>query len=74
LTWAITASFPQAVLEHKTLYGCANRAEAMEDVRPSEPSSSLDQVNDQDNNGNHEQKMDESAAKVADEAEEPEHD
>jgi len=34
----------------------------------------LDQVNDQHNNGNHEQKMDESATKVADEAEEPEHD
>jgi hypothetical protein len=46
----------------------------MEDVRPSEPSSALDQVNDQDNNGNHEQKMDESAANVPDEAEKPEHD
>jgi len=34
----------------------------------------LDQVNDEDDNGNHEQEMDESAAKVAHEAEKPEHD
>lgn len=40
----------------------------------SEPSSALDQVNDQDDNGYHEQEMDESAAKMADEAEKPEHD
>ena len=34
----------------------------------------MDQVNDQDDNGNHEQEMDESAAKVADEAEKPKND
>jgi hypothetical protein len=48
--------------------------EAMEEVRLSEPSSALDQVNDQDDNGYHEQEVDESAAKMADEAEKPEHD
>jgi len=34
----------------------------------------LEQIDDEDNNGNHEQEMDESAAEVADEAEKPEHD
>jgi hypothetical protein len=34
----------------------------------------LDQVNDHDNDGNHDEKMDETAANVADEAEKPEHD
>jgi hypothetical protein len=40
----------------------------------SEPSSALNQVNDEHNDGNHEQKMDQSAAKVADKAQKPEHD
>ncbi len=40
----------------------------------SEPSSALNQVNDQHNDGNHEQKMNQSAAKVADKAQKPEHD
>lgn len=34
----------------------------------------MEQVNDQDDNGNHEQQMNESAAKVADEAEKPKND
>jgi hypothetical protein len=46
----------------------------MEEARLSESSSALDQVNDQDDNGDHEQQVDESAAKMADEAEKPEHD
>jgi hypothetical protein len=33
----------------------------------------LNQVNDQDNNRNHEQQMDQSAANMANEAEKPEH-
>lgn len=37
------------------------------------PASALDQVNDHDDDDNHEQKMDQTAAKVADEAEKPEH-
>jgi hypothetical protein len=40
---------------------------------PSEPSSALDQINDHDNDGNHEEEMDETAADVAEEAEKPEH-
>jgi hypothetical protein len=39
----------------------------------SEPSSALNQVNNEHNDGNHEQKMDQSAANVADEAQKPEH-
>ena len=39
----------------------------------SEPSSALNQVNDQRNDGNHEQKMDQTAANVADKAQKPEH-
>jgi hypothetical protein len=46
----------------------------MEDACSSEPSSSLDQVNEQDDNGNYEQEVDESATKMADEAEKPKHD
>jgi hypothetical protein len=34
----------------------------------------LDQVNDHDDDGNHDQEMDETAADVADEAEKPKHD
>jgi hypothetical protein len=34
----------------------------------------LNQVNDQDDDGNDEQEMDQAAAKVADEAKKPEHD
>jgi cation transport regulator ChaB len=37
------------------------------------PPSALDQVNDHDDDGNHDQEMDETAADVADEAEKPEH-
>src|ERR1700675_2236716 len=40
----------------------------------SKPSSALDQANDHDDDGNHEQEMDEPTANVADEAEKPEHD
>jgi hypothetical protein len=39
----------------------------------SEPSSALEQVNDHDDEGNHEEEMDETAADVAEEAEKPEH-
>jgi hypothetical protein len=39
----------------------------------SEPSSALNQVNNQHNDGNHEQKMDQTAANVADKAQKPEH-
>ena len=39
----------------------------------SEPSSALNQVNNEHNDGNHEQKMDQTAAKVADKAQKPEH-
>src|ERR1700730_8424999 len=40
----------------------------------SESSAALDQVNDHEDDGNHDQEMDETAADVADEAEKPEHD
>ena len=40
----------------------------------SETSSALEQVNDQDNNGNHEQEMNQTAADVADEAKKPKND
>ena len=40
----------------------------------SEPSSALKQLNNEHNDGNHEQKMNQSAAKVADKAQKPEHD
>jgi hypothetical protein len=40
----------------------------------SEPSSALNQLNNKHNDGNHEQKMDQTAAKVADKAQKPEHD
>jgi hypothetical protein len=40
----------------------------------SEPSSALNQLNNEHDDGNHEQKMDQSAAKVADKAQKPEHD
>jgi hypothetical protein len=43
-------------------------------VRLSQPSSALDKVNDKDDNGNYQQEVDESAAKMADEAQKPEHD
>ena len=39
----------------------------------SEPSSALNQVNNQHNDGNHEQKMDQTAANMADKAQKPEH-
>ena len=39
----------------------------------SEPSSALNQVNNEHNDGNHEQKMDQTAANVADKAQKPEH-
>ena len=39
----------------------------------SEPSAALNQVNSQHNDGNHEQKMDQTAANVADKAQKPEH-
>jgi hypothetical protein len=39
----------------------------------SEPSV-LNELNNEDNDGNHEQKMNQSAAKVADKAKKPEHD
>jgi hypothetical protein len=37
-------------------------------------SSALNQVNNQDDDGNYEQEMDQSAANMADEAKKPEHD
>jgi hypothetical protein len=40
----------------------------------SEPSSALNQVNNEHNDGNHEQKMDQTAANVADKAKKPEND
>jgi hypothetical protein len=40
----------------------------------SETSSALKQLNDQDDNSNHEQEMNQPAAKVADEAEKPKND
>ena len=40
----------------------------------SEPSSALNQVNNEHNDGNHEQKMDQTAANVTDKAQKPEHD
>jgi hypothetical protein len=39
----------------------------------SEPSSALNQVNNEHNDGNHEQKMDQTAANVADKTQKPEH-
>ena len=39
----------------------------------SEPSSALNQLNNEHDVGNHEQKMDQTAAKVADKAQKPEH-
>ena len=39
----------------------------------SEPSSALNQVNNQHNDGNHEQKMDQTAANVANKSQKPEH-
>jgi hypothetical protein len=40
----------------------------------SETSSALKQLNNEHDDGNHEQKMDQTAAKVADKAQKPEHD
>jgi len=40
----------------------------------SEPSSALNQLNNEYDDGNHEQKMDQTAAKVPDKAQKPEHD
>ncbi len=40
----------------------------------SEPSSALKELNNEHDDGNHDQKMDQSAAKVADKAQKPEHD
>jgi hypothetical protein len=39
-----------------------------------ETSSALNQVNNQDDDGNYEQEVDQAAANVADEAKKPEHD
>jgi len=39
-----------------------------------EPSSALKELNNEYDDGNHEQKMNQSAAKVADKAQKPEHD
>jgi len=54
-------------------FGFATRSGGRNTIK-SKPSSALDQVNDHDDEGNHEQEMDETAANVADEAEKPEHD
>jgi hypothetical protein len=40
----------------------------------SEPSSALKELNNEYDDGNHDQKMDQTAAKVADKAQKPEHD
>jgi hypothetical protein len=59
--------------------GCKNDCEDALLILPgrkrirSEPSSALNQVNNEHNDGNHEQKMDQSAADVADKAQKPEH-
>jgi hypothetical protein len=39
-----------------------------------EPSSALNEINDQDNDGDYQQEMDQAAANVAKEAKKPEHD
>jgi hypothetical protein len=39
-----------------------------------EPSPALNQVNNQDDDGNYEQEVDQAAANMADEAKKPEHD
>jgi hypothetical protein len=39
-----------------------------------EPSSALNEINDQDDDGNYEQKVDQAAANVADEAKKPQDD
>ena len=39
----------------------------------SESASALDQINDHDDDGNHEEEMDETPADVAEEAEKPKH-
>jgi hypothetical protein len=39
-----------------------------------ESSSALNEINDQDDDGNHEQEMDQTAANVAEEAKKPQHD
>jgi hypothetical protein len=44
------------------------------DARASESSSALNEVNDQDDDGNYEEEMDQAAANVADEAKKPEND
>lgn len=43
-------------------------------TRRSESSSALNEINDQDNDGNYEQQVDQAAANVADEAKKPEND
>ena len=46
----------------------------MEDVRLSDPSSALNQVNNEDDDRNYEQEMDQTAANMAKKAKKPEHD
>jgi hypothetical protein len=60
--------------------GCKTDCEAALLIRPgrkrirSELSSALKQLNNEYDDGNHEQKMDQTTAKVADKAQKPEHD
>jgi hypothetical protein len=60
--------------------GCKTDCEAALLILPrrkrirSEPSSALNQVNNEHNDGNHEQEMDQTAANVAKKAQKPEHD
>jgi len=60
--------------ERKT--GCEDALLILPGRKPirSEPSSALNQLNNKHNDGNHEQKMDQTAAEVADKAQKPEHD
>jgi hypothetical protein len=53
---------------------CASANARIEKKRGLETSSALNQVNNQDDDGNYEQEMNQAAANVADEAKKPEND
>jgi hypothetical protein len=69
----------QCCVKRSCLRGCKTDCEDALLMLPgrkgirSEPSSALNQVNNEHNDGNHEQKMDQTAAHVADKAQKPEH-
>jgi hypothetical protein len=56
------------------MHGRLRYDESNEKAGRSESSSALNEVNDQDDDGNYEQEVDQAAANVADEAKKPEHD